>query len=344
MSQKKNNQKKKDSSSGSSQQWQQDQELAAILGDLQALTGGKGSAFDYRKASQSKVELRSINLDEDEDEQEEDAESVGDEADVMEWEEGSVSASEGEAEEDTLLAEEEETSTKKRKDIESSEAETVAKKSKVTTATEEAVVEGEVKKSNKQLKKEKRLLERAQKQLDQQQPSTDITNTAKGTTETTATEGVEGGTSSWNFEVDYNDHFETPAIAYSDVLSLLDQLSTQLNKSKAELIIYDPYYCLGNMKAYLQQLGFINVINENRDFYKDIRTKKLPNYDILLTNPPYSGEHKIKLMQYLMSSTHANRPFALLLPLYTITKSYWKDYVTYANNVSKIICNFLSYF
>jgi hypothetical protein len=47
-------------------------------------------------------------------------------------------------------------------------------------------------------------------------------------------------------------------------------------------------------------------------------------HDILVTNPPYSGEHKQKLLDYI-SGTAA--PFALLLPAYTATKSYWKTFV-----------------
>ena len=35
------------------------------------------------------------------------------------------------------------------------------------------------------------------------------------------------------------------------------------------------------------------VLNRNRDFYADIATGQLPQqYDVLLTNPPYSGDHK----------------------------------------------------
>lgn len=84
-----------------------------------------------------------------------------------------------------------------------------------------------------------------------------------------------------------------------------------------------------------------------------------------MTNPPYSGEHKVNLLKFLATHTAANSahnnhrssstpdnipnkstaagvkkndnnndtvrsttlPFALLLPVYTATKSYWKDFV-----------------
>ena len=45
------------------------------------------------------------------------------------------------------------------------------------------------------------------------------------------------------------------------------------------------------------------------------------DYDILVTNPPYSGEHKPRLIEFLKRS---EKPFLLLLPVYTATKSYWR--------------------
>ena len=61
------------------------------------------------------------------------------------------------------------------------------------------------------------------------------------------------------------------------------------------------------------------------------------DYDILVTNPPYSGEHKVNLLKFLAThtakistnnntTTTSTLPFALLLPVYTATKSYWKDF------------------
>jgi hypothetical protein len=44
----------------------------------------------------------------------------------------------------------------------------------------------------------------------------------------------------------------------------------------------------------------------------------------LVTNPPYSGEHKQRLLQYLHT---ISKPFALLLPAYTATKSYWREFL-----------------
>lgn len=48
---------------------------------------------------------------------------------------------------------------------------------------------------------------------------------------------------------------------------------------------------------------FLKVVNRNRDFYADIAKGAIPYYDILLTNPPYSGDHKTLLLKYLLTSS-----------------------------------------
>jgi hypothetical protein len=72
----------------------------------------------------------------------------------------------------------------------------------------------------------------------------------------------------YNFKVDYCDHFETSLEAYKDIKEILSHLAKSLNKKNEDLIIYDPYFCRGTMKERLASLGFKNVINENKDFYK----------------------------------------------------------------------------
>jgi hypothetical protein len=80
----------------------------------------------------------------------------------------------------------------------------------------------------------------------------------------------------WNFVVDYNDHFETPKCAYSDVLPVLKTTMDLSSKEAADFTVYDPYWCQGSMVKYMTELGFTNVINRNRDFYLDIKKKCIP--------------------------------------------------------------------
>jgi hypothetical protein len=63
------------------------------------------------------------------------------------------------------------------------------------------------------------------------------------------------------------------------------------------------------------------VTNRNRDFYEDIAKKSTPDYDILITNPPYSGVHMESLLTF--ASKDQNKPFLLLLPHFVYTKDYY---------------------
>jgi hypothetical protein len=154
------------------------------------------------------------------------------------------------------------------------------------------------------------------------------------------------------FEVDDSDHCETPFKAYQDLTVILDRLldddestdgnntsknrnSNRNRKPRSSLRIYDPYYCDGGVKTKLASMGFTNVINENRDFYKDIETGQVPDYDVLVTNPPYSGHHMEKLLEFCASQQAAAssskkkkphrrpRPSFLLLPHFVYTKDYY---------------------
>ena len=110
----------------------------------------------------------------------------------------------------------------------------------------------------------------------------------------------------WPFETNYNDHFETPQAAYADVLPLLAACAKQAHGDGAgleTLRVYDPYYCQGAMQQALAALGCARdkLINENRDFYADVAAGTLPAHEVLLTNPPYSADHKQRLLDFLLA-------------------------------------------
>ena len=147
--------------------------------------------------------------------------------------------------------------------------------------------------------------------------------------------------SAYPYKVDYNDHFETPRRAYEDVLPLLDLLSparapqngkeskkrkrSSSSSNRDEHILYDPYYCAGRAKDLLNSLGFTNVQHEKRDFYADIRNGTVPKYDTLVTNPPYSEDHKERCIEYAVESLRREgKPFLLLMPNYVALKEYWR--------------------
>jgi len=133
----------------------------------------------------------------------------------------------------------------------------------------------------------------------------------------------EGARPSYSFQVDDTDHCETPIQAYRDVQVILDRLVKSLNKTRSTLKIYDPYYCDGGVKEKLASYGFTSVINRNRDFYDDIDKKVTPEYDVLVTNPPYSGMHMEKVLDFCSKSANKQKPFLLLLPHFVYTKDYY---------------------
>lgn len=127
------------------------------------------------------------------------------------------------------------------------------------------------------------------------------------------------------YRVDYNDHFETPKIAYVDICPLLDIISA---KSRECHCIYDPYFCNGRTKTLLCELGFSNVVHECRDFYQDIENDTIPHHDTFVSNPPYSDQHKEKCLEFVLEQLRAkDRPFFILMPNYVAAREYYRKLV-----------------
>ncbi|CAM9708250.1 unnamed protein product [Ectocarpus sp. 13 AM-2016] len=123
------------------------------------------------------------------------------------------------------------------------------------------------------------------------------------------------------FPTEYGDHFETPLQAYRDIEGALALLAKLLDKKRKHLRIWDPYYCAGRTPRLLGQLGFPKVEHSNQDFYKVVREKRQPKHDVLITNPPYSGDHKKRCLEYCRAS---GKPWFLLVPNYVATKDYYR--------------------
>ena len=82
-------------------------------------------------------------------------------------------------------------------------------------------------------------------------------------------------------------------------------------------IIYNPFYLDGKAKTYLNELGYNNVIHNNEDFFENYNKY---DYDLIITNPPYSIKKKIFKKLY-----EINKPFIVIVPIATITKLFIKD-------------------
>ena len=123
------------------------------------------------------------------------------------------------------------------------------------------------------------------------------------------------------FATDFCDHFETPRRAYADVAPALDALCA---KPRAEMRLYDPYYCDGAVKRHLRELGFPHTKNDNLDFYASRAYKDPSNttHDIVVTNPPFSEDHKERCLRWALAT---RKPFALLLPAYVVERRWFRE-------------------
>merc|ERR1719235_3107528 len=74
------------------------------------------------------------------------------------------------------------------------------------------------------------------------------------------------------------------------------------------------------MKEHLAELGFESVYNRNEDFYAVIDAGQVPDYDILVTSPPYSRDHMQRVVEFCGASS---KSWALLLPSFVHRKQYW---------------------
>ena len=124
------------------------------------------------------------------------------------------------------------------------------------------------------------------------------------------------------------DDCETPAVAYAHLAPLLTKLAQRLKKPVADLRVWDPYHCAGGVISRLGALGFTHVVNDPElDFYDVVDgAAPPPPHDVLVTNPPFSGNHARALFQYLRSKDGEKgdaTPFAVLAPEYVHRKAWY---------------------
>lgn len=119
------------------------------------------------------------------------------------------------------------------------------------------------------------------------------------------------------FAADPHDHAETPFEAYQDVEPVLFRLASLLGRSKASVKLYDPFYCAGSVKRHLARLGFDSVRNDNVDFYG----APTPQFDVLVSNPPFSGDHMPRTVAFAVAS---GKPWLLLMPDFVAQKAWFR--------------------
>eukprot|EP00039_Didymoeca_costata_P003479 m.67977 g.67977 ORF g.67977 m.67977 type:complete len:345 (-) comp11927_c0_seq1:90-1124(-) len=134
---------------------------------------------------------------------------------------------------------------------------------------------------------------------------------------------IQDVTKAFGYEVDSADHAETPTAAYQDVLPIIDEVLKLLKKTRKTVRVYDPYFCDGAAVNKLASLGFEHVYNRCEDFYKKIEKNSIPDHDIVITNPPYSGDHIMKIFQFC--TKNKDRPWFILVPFFCYKKQWYID-------------------
>ena len=71
----------------------------------------------------------------------------------------------------------------------------------------------------------------------------------------------------------------------------------------------------------MNSLGFQNVVNRNEDFWSMQANNTIPNYDVCVTNPPYSDHDKERTVKFIVDS---KKPGFVLLPSYCGNKTWLK--------------------
>ncbi len=102
-----------------------------------------------------------------------------------------------------------------------------------------------------------------------------------------------------------HDHYMTPKYAWENIKDYIPK----------DKVIWEAFYGDGKSGDYLKELGF-NIIHEDKDFF----TESPDEWDMIVTNPPYSESKKVinKLMEY-------NKPFIIIMPSAKINTSYFRE-------------------
>lgn len=124
---------------------------------------------------------------------------------------------------------------------------------------------------------------------------------------------------------DAADDAATPLRAHAHVAPLLTALATSTGVPPSTLRILDPFYCDGAAERQLRSLGFAAAVNPaGRDFWaEEAHYRSSDDYHVLVTNPPFSGDHIPRLLDFVLA---AGRPAALLLPLWVLKKRYYHEW------------------
>jgi hypothetical protein len=120
------------------------------------------------------------------------------------------------------------------------------------------------------------------------------------------------------------DHMETSERAIRDVAHVLHIVASCClpgGSPHSALRLWDPFYCQGTVKVHYRQHGFPLCHNRREDFYAVWKAGAQPPHDMLVTNPPFSGDHIQRALQFCAEEIQT--PWAMLLPTTVLLRSWW---------------------
>ena len=103
------------------------------------------------------------------------------------------------------------------------------------------------------------------------------------------------------------DDYMTPKYAWENIKDYIPK----------DKIIWEAFFGDGKSGEYLKELGF-NVIHKHIDFFDDLT---LPEYDIIVSNPPFSLSKQI-----MKRLKELDKPFIIIMPSSKINTSYFREY------------------
>jgi len=106
-----------------------------------------------------------------------------------------------------------------------------------------------------------------------------------------------------------HDDYMTPKYVWENIKHIIPK-----NK-----VIWESFFGDGKSGNDLKELGF-NVIHEEIDFFDN---KTLPDYDLIVSNPPFSQSKDI-----MKRLSDLDKPFILIMPSSKINTSYIRDNFT----------------